>query len=539
MTIIPYHRIAARVYNKPLLLVPSALFAVSDYLLSRMDGKVNQFVGERATDNAGNRLPYRVADGTAIISILGELVNRSAGWADADCGLVSYEFLQHQLATAAADPNVLDIMLDVDSPGGESNGCFSIATFIRDVARLKPIGSYANSLALSGGYSIVSATTRIFAPPDSEVGSIGVWMLHYDLSKHLEQHGVKPTLIWRGAHKVDGHPFGPLPADVEARFGEDLDRIYEMFVATVAAGRRNLSPAAIRATEAQCYFAEDALKLGLIDQIGSFDEALASLRKLRPGQSKAPALLGAGGMKRVSPPKISAKTEGKMENCTNDNCGHPHDQHPDDGACTAEGCTCQGYVAPASEPAPAAQPAGGSQSRGESLEQRVARLERENESLRSDNQVQSHQRIAAEVKGFVAPLLAKSDLRFNTQELGVMGELLLAGKCAAAGLSSFTISRAGKDEVHALDAKALGAFIVQGVESLTKVSAKFEPPAGELPAPKTDATISGVTLKDFEVAATDNKASGHIMAAVQARRRELKNQKYSKDDLFRELTAAK
>jgi signal peptide peptidase SppA len=571
---IPYHRIAARLYNKPTLLAPDALTAASDFLLSRIDQrvdrveisdtttgkKVNQFVGTSRTDD-GVYHPYRVSNGVAIISILGELVNRSIGLADADCGLVSYEFIQHQLASADKDAGVRAIVFDLDSPGGEASGCFSLADFIRDVRTRKPVVACPNSLAASGGYVIAAAASAIVIPRDSEVGSIGAWMLHFNLAAHFEQQGVKPTLLWKGARKVDGNPFGPLSPEAAARFDDDLDRIYSMFVASVAAGRRNLSEDAIRGTEAGMFFAEDALKLGLVDRVGSFADAMALATSMANGSVaiassnrsmiKAPTLLAATGKSKQKPTASAKGMEvSTMENCANENCGHPHDQHPDDGACTADGCACTAYAAPVAEgtdqsAAPegaraqvsASLTGGGSRALAdETIEQRLARLEQENASLKSDNQAQAHQRIAAEVKAFIGPLTAKDDLRFNVQSVLAMAQLLLIGKCAAVGLPSVEIERDGKVQTHALDVKAVGELIVLHVETMAKIGAKFDVPGGELPAPKGGA-IAGVTVADFTKAATDNEAANRIDSAVRARRKELKNAKYSKDDLYRELAA--
>ncbi len=89
--------------------------------------------------------------------------------------------------------------------------------------------------------------------------------------------GVKPTLIFAGAHKVDGHPYGPLPATVKADLRAEIDDFYRMFVECVAAGRRQLSAKAIRDTEAATFMGTAAVAAGLADEIGSFEGALADL----------------------------------------------------------------------------------------------------------------------------------------------------------------------------------------------------------------------------------------------------------------------
>jgi ClpP class serine protease len=91
-------------------------------------------------------------------------------------------------------------------------------------------------------------------------------MLHCDMSQMLSDYGMKFTFIVAGAHKVDGNPFEPLSEDVRADFQTEIDTMYDTFVAAVVRGR-GLSEEAVRATEARCYGASDALGEDLVDDI--------------------------------------------------------------------------------------------------------------------------------------------------------------------------------------------------------------------------------------------------------------------------------
>ena len=551
---IPYHRIAARLYNRAQVLVPAALYAASDYLLSRIDrtvvvdqGRASRFVGEARTDEGG-WLPYGVVNETAVITIGGELCNRSFGMADADCGLVSYEYIKHQISEADRNPRVRSMVVDLDSHGGESHGCFTLGTFIAEVAKRKPIVASVNAFALSGGYRIASACTAIVAPNDSEVGSIGVWMLHFDLSQHFEQQGVKPTLLWKGERKVDGHPFGPLSPDAAASIDSSLEHIYGLFVNSVAADRR-MTPEAVRATEARCFFGAEALTLGLVDQVGTFDDALALAQQLHSKRTVIATPPSVAVSRKTELPKTTATkqprriapvTEGTMEYCTRENCGHPQSEHPDDGACTHEGCECSGYVAaaaPAAAP-PNEPPAGDGDAGVVALKQRVAALEADNLRNAEATRVETLKRIGAEVRGFTTALQSKEDLRFNTKQVAALGSLLTIGEAVSSGITgSVMVQIDGKETPVAIgDTKALGAFISQQVQQITGAGAKFIPPTGELPEPKQGG-IAGVSIEDFAKSALDTKAAARILAAVKIRRAETGNQKFSKNDLYRELTA--
>lgn len=312
MTDIPFHRIAAAFYNRPLLLAPDAGANIAGFLAGRMragggggsremagetievfrarenpDGtmeahspRVSRFHGSTPIGADGRPLPFRrTENGVAIISIIGELVNRGA-YIGASSGLVSYEGIRHQLRAAGADPLTRAVILDLESPGGEAVGAFEVAATVRELAAIKPVVALVDGLAASGGYAIASGATRIITIPTGQVGSIGVLWVHYDLSAALEDDGVKPTLLFAGAHKVDGNPFEPLPDDVRKSRQASIDAFYQQFVETVAAGRgRRLSVEAARGTQARVYTGTEAVRVGLADAVGSFEDVLSELSR--------------------------------------------------------------------------------------------------------------------------------------------------------------------------------------------------------------------------------------------------------------------
>ena len=307
------HRIAGRFYNSPLLLSRSSANVISAFLLSevraragsrggsesdsgsqmqgfnvvqRQDGSVeyhaaraSRFYGDYPVDSdaAGRPKPYRrTAQGTAIVTLVGEFVNRGA-WIGADSGLISYEGYRYQMVTAAHDPRTRNILLDIESPGGEAIGAFEAAALTREVAAVKPVVALVNGMACSAAYAIASGARSIVTLPTGISGSIGVVMMHLDFSKYLEIEGIKPTMIFAGAQKVDGNPFEALPEDVRARFEREVMGFYDQFVETVAAGRKGLNEKAIRATEAGIFKGQEAIEAGLADDIGTFEDVLSEM----------------------------------------------------------------------------------------------------------------------------------------------------------------------------------------------------------------------------------------------------------------------
>lgn len=277
--------VADRVLNRPLLIAPEKAQVILSVLAGRIGvdaPEASRFEGADVVTDADGRdraIPYRVANGVGIITITGSLVNRGA-WIGANSGLTSYEGIGHQIRTAAADPAVHSVILDMHSPGGEAVGAFETAALVRDLAKSKRTVAIVNGMAASAAYAIASGASEIVSTQTGVSGSIGVVLLHADFSRQLDRDGVTPTLIHAGAHKVDGNPFEPLSDDVRDSLQAEVDSFYDAFLATVAKGRGNrLTAAAARKTEARTFIGKAAVAAGVADRIGTFESVLAELSR--------------------------------------------------------------------------------------------------------------------------------------------------------------------------------------------------------------------------------------------------------------------
>lgn len=238
---------------------------------------------------AGRQAGYAVRDGVAVIPITGVLVHRGS-WIGQSSGQTSYEGISAALETAAEDSRVRGIALEIDTYGGTVSGCFGLADRIRAVAATKPVQAFVAESAFSAGYALASQASRIVVPRTGGVGSIGVVALHADWSRQLDAEGVTVTLLHAGAHKVDGNPYAPLPAEVQAKFEAEMEAVREIFVQTVALGRGSrLTAAAARETEAESYLGAEAVRLGLADELAepraAFEAFVADLNGRGTGAS--------------------------------------------------------------------------------------------------------------------------------------------------------------------------------------------------------------------------------------------------------------
>ncbi len=330
-------QIAARAFNTPLLVEPSKAVAFLSGLGPRiLGGKVALTANHgaeagvtqlpatpalpRASLLAGGLVqkarengvaPYAAVDGIAIVEIAGVLVHRGA-WIGNSSGQTSYEGIAAQIDAAGADPTIRAVALEIDSFGGEIAGVFDLADRIRALRRSKPVWAFVAEHAFSAGYALAAQADRILLPRTGAVGSIGVLVMHADLSRKLDQEGVAVTLVHSGQRKVDANPYQPLPAQVQASIQGEIDGLRLLFAQTVEAGRAGrLTADAALATEAACYRGADAVAAGLADEVTDLASGFAAFRRMAAQVRLGPA----AGLTRsasaehrppLSPPSASA-----------------------------------------------------------------------------------------------------------------------------------------------------------------------------------------------------------------------------------------
>ena len=214
---------------------------------------------------------YRIAAGVALIPVIGSLIPRGL-YLGGCC--TSYEALGAELRRAAADQDVSEIALMIDSPGGYVTGIDGAAAAIAAAGAKKTVTAYVQGMCCSAAYWLACACATIVASPLSELGSIGVVQVHFDMSRMLDSIGLSVTLMHAGAKKVDGNPYGPLSDRVKTEMQQELEDLRMAFAEAVASGRPSLDVAAVLATEAATYRGDDVIKRGLADRIGFIAEDL-------------------------------------------------------------------------------------------------------------------------------------------------------------------------------------------------------------------------------------------------------------------------
>lgn len=185
--------------------------------------------------------------------------------------------LSQVVGRLAADPQIETIVLDIDTPGGMVTGTQEAADAVFAAAKKKRVIGLVNPLCASAGYWIASQCSEIVGVPSADIGSIGVFMCHYDCSAMLADVGIKPTYIFAGEYKVEGNSSEPLSEEGKNWFQSEVDATYRDFIAAVARGR-GLKPEVVveKFGKGRCFAAPMAKKVGMIDSISTIQGALAS-----------------------------------------------------------------------------------------------------------------------------------------------------------------------------------------------------------------------------------------------------------------------
>jgi signal peptide peptidase SppA len=193
-------------------------------------------------------------------------------------GGATAEALGRQFDDLVNDPQVSAIVLDVNSPGGQVGGIEELSKKIFDARGTKPIVAVSNHLMASAAYWIGTAADEIVVSPSSEVGSIGVFAAHQDISAALEKEGVKVSLIKAGKYKAEANPYEPLTEEARAAMQENVSDIYGTFVDAVARNR-GVKSAIVRNGfgEGRVVSAKKAIELGMADRMGTLEEVIDQL----------------------------------------------------------------------------------------------------------------------------------------------------------------------------------------------------------------------------------------------------------------------
>jgi len=265
----PDHNLIGLLRGGPWALMPERLQALADAACAVHDGGAAVVQQEAAQRSVATRAGGSIV----VLPVTGVLASRKAWWVG-----TTTEDLRQQVRSLAADDGVRAVVLDIDSPGGSVYGIPELSDDLATLRARKPLIAVANHLAASAAYWLASQAEEIWATPSADVGSIGVWTMHVDASKFYESLGFKITGISAGKYKLDGNDWSPLSEEAKEHLQAEVDATYNTFLAHVARGR-GLTADVVREAygEGRVYGAARAHSLGMVDAVGTLDQAIAHL----------------------------------------------------------------------------------------------------------------------------------------------------------------------------------------------------------------------------------------------------------------------
>ena len=185
-----------------------------------------------------------------------------------------------QLKRFREDPRVRAIVLRVNSPGGVVAPAQEIMREVEKTRKHKKVVASFGSMAASGGYYAACAADLIMAAPGTATGSIGVIMRLTNMEDLARKLGLDFYSLKAGALKDLGSPFRPMTPEEKEVLQKLLNDIHEQFIRDVARGRK-LPLDKVRAlADGRIFTGEEAKKLGLVDELGNFEDALERAGRL-------------------------------------------------------------------------------------------------------------------------------------------------------------------------------------------------------------------------------------------------------------------
>lgn len=275
------------VANTPWAITPEILAVITDLITYRMAGyrlsaeEVEERIGrEPALPFYGETLEARAGQRTsgkggavALLSLYGVIAPRASmvNSVSGPSGTGLDEFTAN-LQNAVDDPEVGSIVIDVNSPGGTVDLVPETGDRIRQARAAKPIYAVANTQAGSAAYWLASQASELVVTPSGEVGSIGVYAAHQDISAELEQRGRKVTMVSAGKYKTELAPFSALTEEARGALQSTVDEYYGMFVDAVAKGR-GIKSSDVREGygEGRMLSAKRSLSAGMVDRIDTLE----------------------------------------------------------------------------------------------------------------------------------------------------------------------------------------------------------------------------------------------------------------------------
>lgn len=192
--------------------------------------------------------------------------------------------INRSLKEAREDDDVKAIVLRIDSPGGSALTSELIWREIELTKKVKPVVVSMGNYAASGGYYIACNSDYIFAEPSTITGSIGVFGMLPNMTQLGKNIGINAEQVKTHKNASGYSVFEPLDEGYKNMVQESIEDVYETFLQRVADGRKMTTEQVNEIAQGRVWTGTDALKNGLVDKLGSLNDAIkyaATLAKIK------------------------------------------------------------------------------------------------------------------------------------------------------------------------------------------------------------------------------------------------------------------
>lgn len=192
------------------------------------------------------------------------------------------DFYQQNLEKFFKNKEIKAILLEIDSPGGatgSSQALYNEIIYLK-MAYKKPIIALTYNLCASGAYNIAIGADYIIATPSALIGSIGNYIQQFKAGELLEQWHIHYQIKKTGTYKAATNPFIPSTPEQDQMLQELSQNAYHQFIQDVACRRKLSLKNSADWANGRIFTGNQAIKNGLIDEIGSEYNATKKIKEL-------------------------------------------------------------------------------------------------------------------------------------------------------------------------------------------------------------------------------------------------------------------
>lgn len=217
----------------------------------------------------------------AVYYAYGDIVDGAVGGLFSQGHQIDAQVVCKDLADLAKDKDIKAVVIRINSGGGSAYASEQIWHQIMEMKKLKPVVVSMGGMAASGGYYMSAPANWIVAEPTTITGSIGIFGMFPDVSNLFrEKLGLKFDEVKTNKYADFGTRARPFTEEEMSYLSQYVNRGYKLFRHRVAEGRKMTDNQVEKIAQGHVFTGQDAQKIGLVDQLGGLDVAVAKAAQL-------------------------------------------------------------------------------------------------------------------------------------------------------------------------------------------------------------------------------------------------------------------